>query len=95
MEYRVLGRSGLKVGEIAYGNWISRPQGGQDLALKEALEQGIAMFDTADVYGGGLGEEVLGRPCLASAGNPCKSARKSILVLILGPTGRACVRDDL
>lgn len=64
MEYRNVGRSGLKVSEIAYGNWITH--GGQvaDDAAKQcvqaAWESGITFFDTADVYEAGAAESVLG-----------------------------------
>jgi aryl-alcohol dehydrogenase-like predicted oxidoreductase len=65
MEYRHLGRSGLKISEIAYGNWITHgSQVEEDAAracVAEALEQGITTFDTADVYAGTRAEEVLGR----------------------------------
>jgi aryl-alcohol dehydrogenase-like predicted oxidoreductase len=65
MEYRHLGRSGLKISEIAYGNWITHgSQVEEDAAracVAEALDQGITTFDTADVYAGTRAEEVLGR----------------------------------
>jgi aryl-alcohol dehydrogenase-like predicted oxidoreductase len=65
MEYRHLGRSGLEISEIAYGNWITHgSQVEEDAAracVAEALEQGITTFDTADVYAGTRAEEVLGR----------------------------------
>jgi voltage-dependent potassium channel beta subunit len=65
MEYRHLGRSGLKVSEIAYGNWITHAsQVAEDAAhacVKAALESGITTFDTADVYAATKAEEVLGR----------------------------------
>jgi aryl-alcohol dehydrogenase-like predicted oxidoreductase len=65
MKYRHLGRSGLKVSEIAYGNWITHgSQVGQDVAaacVAAALDEGITTFDTADVYAGTRAEEVLGR----------------------------------
>lgn len=65
MEFRRLGRSGLSISEIAYGNWITH--GGQveeDAAkacVRAALDQGITTFDTADVYAGTRAESVLGR----------------------------------
>lgn len=65
MEYRHLGRSGLVVSALAYGNWITH--GGQieeeaaTACVKTALDLGITTFDTADVYAGGAAEEVLGR----------------------------------
>jgi aryl-alcohol dehydrogenase-like predicted oxidoreductase len=65
MEYRHLGRSGLKVSEIAYGNWITHgSQVAEDAAracVAAALDEGITTFDTADVYAGTAAEEVLGR----------------------------------
>ena len=65
MEYRPLGRSGLKVSEIAYGNWITHgSQVEEDAAhacVQAALDCGITTFDTADVYAGTRAESVLGR----------------------------------
>jgi aryl-alcohol dehydrogenase-like predicted oxidoreductase len=65
MEYRHLGRTGLKISEIAYGNWITHGSQVEEEAAKEcvaaALDVGITTFDTADVYAGTRAEEVLGR----------------------------------
>jgi aryl-alcohol dehydrogenase-like predicted oxidoreductase len=64
MEFRYLGRSGLKVSEISYGNWLthgSQVEADQATAcVKEALDVGITTFDTADVYAGTKAEAVLG-----------------------------------
>jgi aryl-alcohol dehydrogenase-like predicted oxidoreductase len=65
MEYRHLGKSGLKVSEIAYGNWITHGSQIEEEAaqscVRAALDEGISTFDTADAYAGGRAEEVLGR----------------------------------
>src|SRR5437879_2747884 len=65
MEFRHLGRSGLLVSEISYGNWITHgSQVEEDQAtecVRAALELGITTFDTADVYAGTRAEAVLGR----------------------------------
>ena len=65
MEYRHLGRSGLVVSALAYGNWITHgSQVEEDAAIacvRAALDAGITTFDTADVYAMGAAEEVLGR----------------------------------
>ncbi|MEV7967841.1 aldo/keto reductase family protein [Sphaerisporangium sp. NPDC088356] len=65
MQFRHLGRSGLKVSEISYGNWITHGSQVEEDAAKEcvsaALDEGITTFDTADVYAGTRAEEVLGR----------------------------------
>ncbi|ALV44909.1 aldo/keto reductase [Arthrobacter alpinus] len=64
MEYRYLGRSGLKITEITYGNWLTHgSQVENDVAtacVRAALDAGITTFDTADVYANGAAEEVLG-----------------------------------
>ncbi|MDZ5446470.1 aldo/keto reductase family protein [Micromonospora sp. 4G57] len=65
MEFRHLGRSGLMVSEISYGNWITHgSQVEEDAAtacVRAALDTGITTFDTADVYAGTKAETVLGR----------------------------------
>ena len=65
MEFRHLGRSGLIISEISYGNWLTHgSQIDQDQAtacVHAALEHGITTFDTADVYAGGKAESVLGK----------------------------------
>ncbi|TDB69926.1 MULTISPECIES: aldo/keto reductase family protein [unclassified Micromonospora] len=65
MEFRHLGRSGLMVSEISYGNWITHgSQVEEEAALacvRAALDTGITTFDTADVYAGTRAEEVLGK----------------------------------
>jgi aryl-alcohol dehydrogenase-like predicted oxidoreductase len=64
MEFRHLGRSGLVISEIAYGNWITHgSQVEQDAAIacvRAALDEGITTYDTADVYAGTRAETVLG-----------------------------------
>lgn len=64
MQFRFLGRSGLKVSAISYGNWITHgSQVGDDDAIAcvhAALDAGITTFDTADVYAGTRAEVVLG-----------------------------------
>lgn len=64
MEYRYLGNSGLKISEIAYGNWLTHgSQVEADAAkacVRAAREEGISTFDTADVYANTAAESVLG-----------------------------------
>jgi aryl-alcohol dehydrogenase-like predicted oxidoreductase len=65
MEFRHLGRSGLLISEIAYGNWITHgsqvEEEAADACVRAALDAGITTFDTADAYAGTRAEEVLGR----------------------------------
>jgi aryl-alcohol dehydrogenase-like predicted oxidoreductase len=65
VDFRRLGRSGLTVSEIAYGNWITHgSQVEEDAAhacVRAALDAGITTYDTADVYAQTRAESVLGR----------------------------------
>ena len=65
MDYRHLGRSGMLVSALSYGNWITHgSQIEEEAALacvQAALDAGITTFDTADVYAIGAAESVLGR----------------------------------
>ncbi len=62
--YRHLGRSGLKISEITYGNWLTHGSQVENEAaaacVRAALDAGISTFDTADVYANTKAEEVLG-----------------------------------
>src|SRR5918997_6687527 len=64
MEFRYLGRSGLKISEITYGNWLTHAsQVENDIAkqcVRAALDAGITTFDTADAYANTEAEVVLG-----------------------------------
>jgi len=64
MEFRNLGKSGLRISEIAYGNWLthgSQVEADQALAcVRQALDVGITTFDTADAYAKTKAESVLG-----------------------------------
>ena len=64
MEFRQLGRSGLSVSEIGLGcnNFGGRvDQSGTKRVVDAALDHGITLFDTADVYGGSNSEVFLGK----------------------------------
>ncbi|MFW6775500.1 aldo/keto reductase family protein [Nocardioides sp. CPCC 205120] len=64
MEFRHLGRSGMQISAITYGNWLTHgSQVENDIATRcvhKALDLGITSFDTADVYANGKAETVLG-----------------------------------
>lgn len=64
MEFRHLGRSGLKISALTYGNWITHGSQVDDATahatIHAALDAGITTFDTADVYAGTRAEEVMG-----------------------------------
>ena len=64
MKYRKLGDSGVTISEIAFGSWLTTSGGVQkDQAIAcvhRALDCGITLIDTANVYGRGVAETVLG-----------------------------------
>jgi len=64
MEYRHLGRTGLRVSELSYGTWVTfSNQLDAEKAracLAAAYEGGVNFFDCAEVYAGGRAEEILG-----------------------------------
>lgn len=64
MEYRYLGRSGLKVSSLSFGAWVTfGSQMGVDLAhdcMKAAYDAGVNFFDNAEVYASGQAETIMG-----------------------------------
>jgi len=64
MEYRKLGNSGLVVSEVSLGSWLtlgsSVDRAGTREIVHRAFDLGVNLFDTADVYSNGAGEEALG-----------------------------------
>jgi aryl-alcohol dehydrogenase-like predicted oxidoreductase len=86
VEHRYLGRSGLKVSEITYGNWITHgSQVENDAAIacvRAALDAGITTFDTADAYANGAAETVLGEALKGQ-----RRASLEILTKVYWPTG--------
>ena len=65
MEYRFLGKSGLKVSALSYGAWVTfHTQADEDLAyqlMKEAYDSGVNFFDNAEVYANGNAEIIMGK----------------------------------
>lgn len=64
MEYRRLGRAGIKVSVLSFGSWVTfSNQADVDAAtamMTAAYEAGVNFFDNAEVYAGGKSEEVMG-----------------------------------
>ena len=65
MEYRTLGKSGLKVSELSFGSWVTfNTQVNTKLAedmFKVCFDSGINFFDNAEGYDQGKSEEVMGQ----------------------------------
>jgi voltage-dependent potassium channel beta subunit len=64
MEYRRLGKAGVKVSQLSFGSWVTF---GKQVDMKEAInslavakDYGVNFFDNAEVYAGGKSEEIMG-----------------------------------
>ena len=73
MQYRNLGKSGLRVSALSFGAWVTFGQqvddGTAEACMHTAREHGINFFDNAEAYAGGRAEEVMGA-ILKKAGWP-------------------------
>lgn len=65
MDYQKLGRNGLQVSRLSFGSWVTF---GNQLDIKKAsdcmalaYDSGVNFFDNAEVYAGGMSEEVMGQ----------------------------------
>jgi aryl-alcohol dehydrogenase-like predicted oxidoreductase len=92
MEFRHLGRSGFKVSEIIYGNWLTHGSQVENetatACVRAALDAGVTTFDSADAYANGAAETVLGE---ALKGERRESLE--ILTKVYWPTGPAGPND--
>ena len=65
MDYRKVGKWGIKISELSLGSWLTfGKQLDVDTArsvVKEAFKSGVNFFDTAEAYGGGIAESILGK----------------------------------
>jgi aryl-alcohol dehydrogenase-like predicted oxidoreductase len=99
VEYRNLGRSGVKVSEVSLGSWLT--YGGsveQDAAracIRRAYELGINFFDTANVYRRGAAETVLGEVLADYPRDSLVIATKVFFPMGEGPNDRGLSRKHV
>ena len=64
MEYRNLGKSGLRVSELSYGSWVTfsiqLDKAKAKKTMKYAYDKGINFFDNAEAYASGASEKIMG-----------------------------------
>ncbi len=64
MDYRHLGRAGIRVSELSFGSWVTFSNQVDVTAaadcMSAAYDAGVNFFDNAEVYAGGKSEEVMG-----------------------------------
>jgi voltage-dependent potassium channel beta subunit len=99
MEYRRLGRSGLRVSEVSLGSWLTFGSSVDRQATLEIVERafdlGINCFDTADVYANGAAEEVLGQALRAIPRHAVVIATKAFFPTSDRPNDRGLSRKHL
>jgi len=67
MAYRYLGKTGMKVSVLSYGNWLTTDQNNDETqklcneSVKKCWDAGINFFDTAEMYASGAAETQLGK----------------------------------
>jgi voltage-dependent potassium channel beta subunit len=99
MEFRKLGKSGLSVSAISYGNWITH--GSQveveaaNACVQAALDAGITTFDTADVYAATRAESVLGDALKGQTRSQLEIFTKVYWPTGKGPNGRGLSRKHI
>jgi aryl-alcohol dehydrogenase-like predicted oxidoreductase len=98
MQYRTVGKSGVKVSEIGFGCgnnavlMVKAPYEDQLRAVRHALDQGITFFDTAFAYGLGKSEENLGRILNELGANPVISTKIRLEADAVGDVKAATIR---
>ena len=99
MEYRNLGRSGVKVSEVSLGSWLT--YGGSVAAeqatncIHKAYELGVNFFDTANVYVRGDAEEIVGRALAGFERDSYFLATKVYFPMGEGPNDRGLSRKHI
>ena len=63
MEYRYIGRTGLRVtpiclGTMSFGSWSDEKESFK--IMDKSIDRGVNFFDTAELYAGGISEKILG-----------------------------------
>src|SRR4029453_18394383 len=99
MEYRRLGASGVRVSEIGLGSWLTYGGGVEADQAKacvvRAYELGVNFFDTADVYGRGAAEEVMGQALTPFPRSSYVLATKVYFPVGDGPNDRGLSRKHI
>ncbi len=98
MQYRTIGKTGVRVSEIGFGCgnnavlMVKAPYDDQVKAVRRALDLGINFFDTAFAYGLGKSEENLGRILNELGANPVISTKIRLEADAVGDVKAATIR---
>jgi voltage-dependent potassium channel beta subunit len=99
MEYRHLGRAGVKVSAISLGSWLTYGSAVEEQTaincIHQAYELGINFFDTANVYNRGEAEKTVGRALQAYPRSSYVLATKVYFAMGDGPNDRGLSRKHI
>lgn len=99
MEYRHLGRYGVRVSAIALGSWLTYGHKTDEeeaiACVRRAFQLGVNLFDTADVYARGRAEEVLGKALAPLPRHEYLVATKAYFPVGDGPNDRGLSRKHV
>lgn len=99
MNYRRLGRSGLKVSELSLGSWVTYggqvDEGTSLRCIRQAFDLGVNYFDCADIYAEGKAEQVLGKAIQGIPRNELVISTKLFWPTMKGPNGRGLSRKHI
>jgi voltage-dependent potassium channel beta subunit len=99
VEYRKLGKWGVRVSEVALGSWLTYGGSVQEKESVEqihyAFEQGINFFDTANVYAHGVAEQVIGKALSRMHRDDLFIATKVYFPMGNGPNDRGLSRKHV
>src|SRR5690606_16861896 len=99
MNYRRLGRTGLKVSELSLGSWLTYGNSVEDNTaekiIHKAYDLGINFFDSANMYGLGEGEKVMARALKAYPRESYVITTKAFWPVGDGPNDRGLSRKHV
>ncbi len=99
MQYRQLGRWGIKVSAIGLGSWLTYGRNVDEesarTCIRRAYERGVTFFDTANVYARGRSEEMVGRAVAEFPRDSVVLATKVFFPMGDGPNDRGLSRKHV
>ena len=99
MQYRRLGKHGIKVSEVSLGSWLTYGNATAEetarACVEKAYDLGINFFDTANVYAAGRAEDVMGRALGAYSRSSYVLATKVYFPMGSGPNDKGLSRKHI
>jgi voltage-dependent potassium channel beta subunit len=99
MQYRQMGRTGLKLGAISLGAWVTFGDQIDDKVASElihhAYDQGINYFDNADIYANGKAEQTMGKAIKDLPREALVISSKVFWPTMPGPNGKGLSRKHI